>query len=173
MKLHSAGKKPRIIAITGTRQGVTKAQIQRAKVLIGTTDIKQLHHGDCTGADEQILWEIFKWHQSMSAEPFPTEVHAWPMLNLHGEEFRARTYETPGFIEQVMVHTPHPPLERNKLMVDAADMLWAFPGAKGSRGTWFTIEYATGRMPVIICFPDGTFESRPHQISIATKKAKK
>lgn len=59
-----------------------------------------------------------------------------------------------------VVHEPRPPLERNRDVVDASDVLLACPGGMAEEqrsGTWATIRYARkAGKPVVIVWPDGT-----------------
>lgn len=56
-----------------------------------------------------------------------------------------------------IVHDPEPPLDRNRLIVDASTELWAFPKSMTDRqgGTWYTIAYAlrTG-VPTLVIAPE-------------------
>jgi len=129
------------IGFTGTRDGTTNEQFAACTEFFLTEDVSEFHHGDCTGADEDI-------HNLVTA-------------------LRLQIYKYPGNIKRfnattpngIIVCSPQPPLKRNHLIVDAVDMLLACPKSFEEElrsGTWATIRYArkVGK-PIWIVFPDG------------------
>lgn len=139
------------VGFTGTRRGMTAEQIRtlkRFRSKWGAT----LHHGACDGADTEACGIFFqkRWW-----------THAWPSHN-------------PNDIAMAQSHTIHwpdptapgegwEPLRRNRLIVDASDMLIATPAQAKEvlrSGTWATIRYARQmKKPIYIIWPDGSVTS--------------
>lgn len=129
------------LGFTGTRRGMTDAQ--KARVAEKSAPFAEVHHGDCVGADADMHAIARAAGQRVVVHP-PTD----PKLQacLTGD-----------------VTAPAKPyLDRNRDIVDEADVLIATPAESGpsTGGTWFTIRYAfkLGR-PVLIVWPDGTATS--------------
>lgn len=132
------------VGFTGTRKGMSTKQLatlRRFKAPWGA-----FHHGACDGADTEAcdyFYELHWW------------IHAWPSHNPNAA----------AMAQSHTIHRPAPdigyePLLRNKLIVDASDLMIATPSntkniPRGS-GTWFTIRYTrqVGKSLYII-WPNG------------------
>jgi hypothetical protein len=140
-----------IFGFTGTRKGMNKIQLENLdgfyknifyQNTIYRYTIKEFHHGDCIGADDQAA-EIFI--------KVPHIIH--PPSNPKYRAFREGHFILPE----------RSYLERNCDIVDAADMLLAASGTNDEQvrsGTWSTIRYAkkVGKS-IVIFYPDGTIEN--------------
>ena len=131
-----------IVGVTGTRRGLTPAQIDAAhRLLDGVTT---LHHGDCVGADATL---------ARIAEQYGLHTVAHPPDN-----GRWRTYAAADESWE-----PKPYLQRNRDIVLVSDRLLAFPDGPERRqsGTWSTVRYAAwAGHPVVVVAPDGTMSRR-------------
>lgn len=137
-----------IVGFTGTRKGMTEAQLRAFQITIQALDtpdlvITQAHHGDCVGADAQ-------FHDFMK-NVRKVETHGHPPLNkVHrafcdvDTEYTAREYNT-----------------RNRAIVHASTVMIGCPDTETWRlhsGTWTTINYAKRmKKPLMIIFPSGVF----------------
>lgn len=147
------------IGFTGTRNGMTKDQLERFGILIHESlgdyakDGLILYHGMCKGADEQAHYN-FMLCVNWGVIGFPSDIPNTQM-NLHPiqEEFDARNNWN-GFTQ---IHSPQDPLERNKVIVEHCDILIACPKSRQEEqrsGTWSTIRYARKlKKPVYIIWP--------------------
>jgi hypothetical protein len=138
-----------VLAFTGTRRGLTRGQLAALGRRLETMRPTVLRNGIAEGADMQMLSVL---PRSVK------EIHFWPCN-------RARAKVAGGLrfhpSVRVIVHGILPPIERNHIMVDAADVLIACPhGPEELRsGTWSTVRYARQQgKPVIIVWPDGRVE---------------
>ena len=133
------------VAFTGTRKGVTAAQLAGLEELLLALDTDLMLHGNAVGADEAA---------SHVARGLGLGLHAFPSVLKQGRGV-ADTWEQPA-----------PPLERNRRMVDHADAVVAVPAGRVEEqrsGTWATVRYARQRgKPVYIIYPDGEI-SRPEE----------
>ncbi len=133
-----------IVGFTGTRNGMTAAQLEAVADLI--KDAVEFHHGDCVGADAEAHHLV----QCRRVLHPPTD-----------EKLRA--FCPVGPIDIVLPAAPY--LDRNKDIVDACDLLVAAPqmnkGRVTSRGTWSTVLYASeiGR-PCVWVEPSGRINER-------------
>lgn len=136
------------LGFTGTRSGMTDAQKETVRTLLGMWLPGQgieFHHGDCKGADAEAV-------ELARAAGFE--------IAKHPSDIEAQTAHTLADV----TFDPKPPLERNHDIVDAIDALIACP--KGfteelRSGTWATIRYARkqGRL-VMVVLPSGMTEMR-------------
>lgn len=132
------------IGFTGTRKGMTYAQLQEVRgFLVTLKDDLRLKavHGDCVGADEEfhkICRDIDIWVQQRPCTR---------------TEFRAYT-------DAPELEGPQEPLLRNRRIVRGCDVLLACPHTmteQGHGGTWYTIrEGRRKNKQVVIVYPDGT-----------------
>jgi hypothetical protein len=110
-------------------------------------DVTEFHHGACVGADADAV--------SCCQNYTTASIIAHP-CNL------TKCVSVPSLRASNHAHGEKPPLDRNRDIVDAADILVAC--TKGSEelrsGTWSTIRYARkcGK-PIVIFWPDGTMET--------------
>ena len=135
------------VGFTGTRKGMTI--LQKKKLLAFLTKfgnvIKEVHHGDCVGADAE-FHEIVR-------QNFPTiKIVIHPPIN---PKFRA-------FCDGDEERKPKDYLARNRDIVDETDILIACPAQKKEilrSGTWATVRYARKKKKfILIIFPDGSLE---------------
>lgn len=128
------------IGFTGTRHGMAKPQLNKVRFImeaITAAEPPTLFHGDCVGADEQaaIIAAELGWLTDASPGPDPARRACHP---------------------STVVRDPRPFLERNRFIVDNADLLIAAPAGREDRrsGTWHTVSYARSRdIPVIVIAP--------------------
>jgi len=141
------------VAFTGTRKGMTIVQWERFNEILHEELVNQKlnewHDGDCIGADQQAHATV----QRIDGH------HVGPKVRLHGHPCNLDTQR--AWMDYDVTHRVETPLVRNKIMVDASELLLATPHEyeevlRGS-GTWATMRYAVKtdtRLRVI--FPDGT-----------------
>lgn len=128
-----------IVGVTGTRKGLSAEQKAVALNLCKGTgwyqtfQAKVLHHGDCVGVDVQLATLARAEGISITGHP--------PVKDTLRAHFKSdTTLETKD------------DLARNRDIVDACEILWAFPDGperKGS-GTWYTINYAKKQKCLIV-----------------------
>lgn len=140
------------VGFTGTRAGMSGAQKATVRRLLAEWLPKEVHHGDCVGADDEFA--------DLCAElvPLPRIVAHPGTSATGGSLFRACN---PHSVEVRPVRNYY---ARNRNIVgelhDAGDLLIATPQYGGRRktgGTWYTVDYAYGAgKRVIIVWPDGS-----------------
>lgn len=126
--------------MTGSRNGMTKAQKVEFRKLLAQLEVGTLHHGDCVGADEQA---------AAIAQELGILTIAHPPTN---EKLRA-------FHESDIVLESKPHLVRNRDIVDSSSTVFAFPKEMKEvlrSGTWSTVRYARGSGKAIVIYKDGT-----------------
>lgn len=130
------------IAFTGTRVGMTVRQHRALEQLLETYPPEswiKFVHGGCVGADSQ-------FHAYTTAHLF--RVHIYPS-DIKGTQGATDDAE--------YVHTPLPALQRNRVMVEMADILFAAPQTLHEivrSGTWSTVRHARAvGTPCIILDP--------------------
>ena len=132
------------IGVSGSREGIT----MEAKIWLddfmrkNNLSITEAHHGDCVGAD-------FVFHEVCSQ-------HNHIKLFIHPPNRGSMRAYCKG--NTVLPEKPY--LERNRDIVDAIDLLLAFPSTQTEvlrSGTWSTIRCARklGKRLITI-FPDGS-----------------
>lgn len=124
-----------ILAITGSREGLTLKQRRALVVLIHVWGVTTLVHGDCIGVDAQA--DAIAAEHGIARFAFPSEVTTT----------RARCDQRGC----VYLAKPGMPLARNGRIVERGDITAAFPRAS-SRGTWDAVRKsrALGRPTVVI-----------------------
>lgn len=142
------------IAVTGTRHGMTIDQWARFGDVLGQIidfdKSYEFHDGDCVGADSQAHTTV----RGLKRMGLNVTMHGHPCRGQGLEKFRAHN-------EYDVEHAELPPIVRNRIMVDAADVVIAAPNgfsevAKGS-GTWATVRYARlNKKHLVIVWPDGS-----------------
>jgi hypothetical protein len=136
------------LGITGTQTGMKPKQMSTMIDLLMQlkmeTEIEELHHGDCIGADAEFVQLVRVGFPGATIVSHPCTI----------TDKRARV---PSHIE----HPAKPPLERNHDIVDAAELMFAAPKTMNEElrsGTWATIRYARKQKKhLIIVWPDGTY----------------
>lgn len=132
------------LGFTGTRKGMTSDQAQVVNLLLDEQQPAEVHHGCCLGADADFAGLCLGARIRQVGHPGNIEVMV------------SRT--ACGLCDEL--RDPLPPLERNRLIVEAVDALIATPAESVEQqrgGTWSTVRQAR-RMKKrlwIIC-PDGT-----------------
>lgn len=132
----------RILGFTGTRDGMTLAQIVTVDMLT-MNSFHTVHHGDCVGADAD-MHAIARSNQQWVVGHPPSD----PKLRAFCE------------FDEMWIEKPY--YHRNRDIVDCSSVLLATPKemeeqAKG--GTWYTVGYArTKKKPLIIVWPDGEYK---------------
>lgn len=110
----------------------------------------EIHHGCCVGADHEFHVAVIR-NGIGSGEYTHGPVHAHPCT--------IEAMVDRGSLELAdEVHPAKPPLDRNRDIVDACDVLLACPkGPEEQRsGTWATVRYARKQgKRVVIFWPDG------------------
>lgn len=133
------------LAFTGTERGCTQPQSDAIRdILIHCSFAPApltFHHGDCQGADAEAAELAYSYGFTVVSHP-PTQS-------------RKR-----GYAPSHSTHPPLPYLERNRALVDAADLLIAAPRtvlhARCRDGFCATVRYAQSlSKPVIVVYPDG------------------
>ncbi len=137
------------LAITGTRAGATKKQLEvLARLINSVIQFKNPRgfrwlHGDCIGVDAE-------FHDLLVINGLRNEIEIYPCDILSQRAFK----------NAPVIHDPKPPLERNQDIVNAAWMLFVVPKENTEQlrsGTWATYRRAKERnISRRIIFPDGT-----------------
>jgi hypothetical protein len=137
------------VGFTGTRDGMTRAQIVALNGWWEMLSVEEFHHGGCVGADADAVACALNFTRARIT------AHPGDIQNL--TSWKA--------VEDSDVALPAKPcLERNRDIVDAADVLVACPkGEEEQRsGTWATVRYARRRGKRIIRIaPDGVVVEEP------------
>lgn len=127
------------VGFTGTRHGMTDAQVDTVNAFLSNKEIKCVHHGDCVGADTD-------FHGLATDSGLTVVIHP-------PEDDRLRAWNRSDDIRE-----PKPYLARNRDIVDESDFLIATPETSREEpkgGTWYTIRYARAKKPVLVVWPDG------------------
>jgi hypothetical protein len=133
------------IGFTGTLYNLSLAQqrmLTQTFIMLRKLDISVMHNGDCIGAD---FFAYNEWK------------HLGGKVIGHPPSIDSKR----AFCSFDAAFSPEPYLVRNHNIVNRSSMLVAAPNCfkhKLRSGTWATIRYATGKIPVIIVYPDGTRE---------------
>jgi hypothetical protein len=127
------------VGITGSRNNLSKEQLDKFIKFLKDNNPAEIHHGDCIGADS-MCHDI--------AESFNIKIVIHPPDNN-----TMRANKKSDNIMQVEKY-----LKRNHNIVDTTDILVAFPPTKEEilrSGTWATIRYAKKKnKQVFIIFPE-------------------
>lgn len=138
----------RRFGFTGTRSGLSSAQLDVVRELLQGDEQTEIHHGGCVGADAQIHSIAIQAHVRIF-------VH-------HASDVSSRWKAQLELSSYVSVLLARPALVRNYDIMDAGvDGRFGFPfGMKEElrSGTWSAIRYARKLLPsrLVIVFPDGT-----------------
>lgn len=130
------------VGFTGTREGLTTEQEVTVTNLL-VVKAKELHHGDCVGAD---------------AEAHAIALQQGIAITIHPpDKPGARSFCFGTNFDKYLPEKPF--LDRNHDIVDATDVLIACPkqAEEISRsGTWATVRYARKKgKQIIIVYPSG------------------
>ena len=135
---------PTRIGFTGTRRGMTLRQQEAFIEGLKTVNPKEFHHGDCYGADAQAHAIVRKLY------PYPQCV-----IHVHPTKDGAQR----AFCKADFYHQPQPPLERNRDIVDAVELMFGAPYTNKEElrsGTWMTIRYTNKRKkPLLLLTRNG------------------
>jgi hypothetical protein len=144
-----------VAGFTGTREGLSSPQREALLNLLIELKPRELHHGDCLGADTEA-------HLLCVALQILIHIHP-PNVGA----YRAYCHFLgTDFIEKIWEEKPY--LVRNHDIVDNSDYLIAC--VKGPEelksGTWATVRYARagdffGDIPVYVIYPDGRVDRPP------------
>lgn len=128
------------VGFTGTRDGCTSGQLVAVQLWLMSHPADEYHHGDCRGADD-VFFRLVR--------QYPGVTHAHP-CDIPSER---------AFTQSAVIHPALRPLARNRVIVDACDVLLACPkGPEELRsGTWATIRDARKKgKRIVVFYPDGT-----------------
>lgn len=130
------------LGMTGSSTGITQAQLDAFLPWYRKNVPIAFHHGDCIGADEGICWLI----QELTPK---VAVCCHPPTNSYKRAYC--DYDT--------ICAEKDYLDRNHDIVDASDIMIAFPKEMDEilrSGTWATIRYAKKQdKKLFIFWPDG------------------
>ena len=134
------------VGFTGSREGLTEAQRQSLRQWLREHPPTEVRHGACIGTDAEFSCAVVDCIP-IGGEP-PYEV-AHPS-NLKGTQWKECWADE--------IRKPLPPLDRNRNIVDAVDVLLVGPkGPEELRsGTWSCVRYArkSGKR-IVIFWPNG------------------
>ncbi len=137
------------VGFTGTREGLTELQRQSLRKWLRDNRPTEVHHGMCVGGDAEFSCAVVD--VTLDDETPPHEVaHPCTLRNLQWTDCWADE-----------IRPELPPLERNRNIVDAVDVLLVGPkGPEELRsGTWSTCRYArTQQKRRVVFWPDGKVE---------------
>jgi hypothetical protein len=133
------------VGFTGTQDGTTRDQMNCLYNFFEQLDKFEFHQGCCIGADEQA---------TVAASHYAD-------VTIYGYPSNIRLKTAPRCLRLSHVLAAcKPPLERNRDIVGAVELLLACPkGMKEEQrsGTWATIRYARKlALPIVVFWPDGT-----------------
>jgi len=136
------------VGFTGTRKGMSLAQVGALNAILHDLTPKRFHHG-CNGEADWQAHTIAKLR------------HTTRIIGHPGE-----TTDRPDLLAEIKEQFPPKPfLERDRDIVTISNLLIAAPlgleRVRGS-GTWYTIRYARKMgVPVMIIWPDGELDDVP------------
>jgi len=137
--------KVKVLGFTGTQKGMTESQKEITSILMDDLECKEVHHGDCIGADTD-------FHKLAQEKDLDIVIH--PASGV-GDK---RAYNEGA----KKTEEEKPPLVRNWDIVEKSDAIIATP--KGNKeeirsGTWATIRYAKKKgKKLFIVNPDGSYQ---------------
>lgn len=142
------------IGITGTRNGMTTKQLKSfATVVRELPPFTEFHHGTCVGADEEAVSYIYELRTD--------DEHTFTIIGHPGNVDKFCSQKACSLSDSL--DWPRPMLERNRIIVDAVDVLIVCPeGPEELRsGTWMTWrESVKQKKPSIIIYPNGSVVHR-------------
>jgi hypothetical protein len=128
------------IGFTGTRRGMSAAQVLTLWRLLDRPRRRTFHHGDCIGADSEA-------HDVAVAYGYRIHIH--PPIDA---KYRAGRYANE-------YSEPLDYLARDRAIVDSVSLLIAAPAGPEIRrsGTWVTVRYARAlAVELVVIMPDGS-----------------
>lgn len=137
------------LGFTGTRNGMSAAQIIAFRLLVASRDISEFAHGSCRGADVQAAQIVRELQPAarIICHPGPDGDTHRDASNVDDETLAPQTH-----------------FARNRAIVAATDELVATPcdmTEQAFGGTWFTVRHAMKtHKRVTIIWPDGKVEVR-------------
>lgn len=125
------------VGFTGSKQGVTSAQLHSLRGWLLANTVDEFHHGCCVGADTYANAIAYEYGLAVVFHP--------PIDMSQASDLR----EFPGTWRK-----PLPYMARNRAIVDECELLIAMPGMSDEErlrsGTWATVRYARRmRRPVV------------------------
>jgi len=135
-----------IVGVTGNRGGLSAQQ--HLWLISQIKGARALHHGACVGADTDA---------HLAARDAGVAIIVHPPTDMRLVELRDTSESLVHWLQ------PLPYMERNHNIVNACDVLWAFPSGpeRVRSGTWATVRYAVkNKKTVVIVHPLGTVEVR-------------
>jgi hypothetical protein len=141
------------VGFTGTRFGMNQYQYNSYCDLVAKLKPKELHHGDCVGADDQSAIGI----RSCIERGLLTDckIICHPPLDESHRAFNK-------FHEEMREPKTH--FARNRDIVDETEVLIACPKDTERQergGTWYTYDYALKKgKTVYVIWPNGTVEKK-------------
>lgn len=131
-----------ILGFTGTQKGMTPLQRDKVIELLSVFQPNEVHHGNCIGADEEMVAICYAREIRTIAHPGDTS-----------------PYKQTNIASSVTL-APKPNLERNRDIVRVSKIMFIAPkGFQEERrsGTWATYRNARGlRRLILIIYPDGS-----------------
>lgn len=139
-----------ILGFTGTRYGMTAAQMHALQRLLEELNPEEIRHGQCVGADAQ----FHELASDVVGFRLVRHMHPCDFAGCRAHDLRAE-----------FVEPPEPALVRNLKIVQAADIVIAAPREAIEQqrgGTWSTWRAAVklGK-PTYLVLPDGTVKFTP------------
>lgn len=127
-----------IVGFTGTQGLLTNYQYDTLGAKFEDLLVEEFHHGGCIGAD-------------YSAHHLFLQIHPTAIIHVHWCDIKDKQAKLKGFF---VPYDELPPLERNHVIVNTIDVLFAAPMQEKEvlrSGTWATIRYAKKKkVPVIM-----------------------
>jgi hypothetical protein len=139
-----------VIGFTGTREGLTAAQMKAlADLILSLPDDVEFHHGGCIGSDAMAHWQA--------------KMRGWRVV-LHPATVALRWRADIHDADEIRPEKP--PLARNEDIVRETTQLFACPAGRVEErrsGTWQTIRCARRYQRTIwYIWPDGMVEAGRH-----------
>ena len=142
------------VTASGTRVGMTKSQGETCvRLLRELPPGAEFHHGDCKGVDAE-------FHNLVRQT-----VGSATLIHIHPPTLKKDRAFCESEPVSTVVYDAKDYLKRNHVMVDACNVVFAFPRSRVEQnrgsGTWAVIRYAkkTGKKCVLV-FPCGDTEIR-------------
>ena len=135
-----------IAGFTGTQRGMTSAQLEKVEAFLKERPPYFVIHGACIGADDE--FDELAASLKIRRYAFPSDIKD---KTVDPGILRSRTGSS------IVIAKPAPPLKRNKLIVDASNLLIACPGQNFEilrSGTWTTIRRCREtRKQLVLIYP--------------------